>query len=249
MKRVKVVKVIVEEGLFDVSSMSAGHKLRGVEFQQSEYEGRNWRDKYQCQHCSSKNDLQAHHIRQRKDGGTYRVSNGLTLCKKCHSELHKGLWQLNIKPKFFQYPSWLMVGKTYLKEQLALLGLETKVVLGWMTSYWRKQIGLDKSHSNDAIAMVCRDYLPKLNSLNWMIKPRRAKVWENNPTKICDEKNGLRHWDIVKASHRTKGSVIGSIRSLKTKAITLRTKWDNKFPVSYSKTKLVQRPNGLIYLY
>jgi hypothetical protein len=40
-----------------------------------------------------------------------------------------------------------------------------------------------------------------------------------------------------------------SIRSLKAKAITLRTKWDGNFPVSYSKTKLIQRPNGLIYLY
>jgi len=40
--------------------MAAGKKLVGVEFQKSEYEGRNfrakvlWRDKYTCQHCGSK---------------------------------------------------------------------------------------------------------------------------------------------------------------------------------------------------
>ena len=118
-----------------------------------------------------------------------------------------------------------------------------------MTASWKKQIQLDKSHANDAIAMVCKDHSPSINSLNWMIKPRRTKVWGNNPTKTCTEKNGFKHFDIVKASHRTKGVVVGSVRSLKARVITLRTKWDNDFSVSYSKTKLLQRSNGLIYLY
>ena len=254
MKRINIVKVIVEEGIFDTSSMAAGRKLYGKEFQQSEYEGKNWRakvlwrDKYQCQHCDSTNDLRAHHIRWRKDGGTYRVSNGITLCEKCHIALHKGLWQLNIKPKFFQYPMWLMQGKKYLREQLKILGMEVEVVYGWMTAFWRKQIGLDKSHSNDAISMVCKTYSPKINSLNWFIMPRRTKVWENNPSKTCTEKNGFRHFDIVKSKHRTRGIVIGSIRSLRARAITLRTSFADRFTVSYKKTKLIQRPNGLVYL-
>ena len=166
MKRIKIEKVVIEEGIFDTSSLAAGRKLYGKEFSQSEYEGKNfrakvlWRDKYQCQHCKSKNNLQAHHIRQRKDGGTNRVSNGLTLCEKCHSGLHKGLWELNIKPKFFQYPMWLMQGKYYLREQVRSLGIELEIVYGWMTATWRKQMGLEKSHSNDAISMICKTYLP-----------------------------------------------------------------------------------------
>jgi 5-methylcytosine-specific restriction endonuclease McrA len=254
MKRVNITKIIIEEGVFDVSSMSVGRKLKGNEFQRSEYEGRNfrakvlWRDKYTCQRCGSKSDLQAHHIRQKKNGGTDRVDNGLTLCEKCHDDLHEGIWQCNIKPKFFQYPMWLMQGKYYLRKQFDLLGLKIEVVFGWMTAYWRNQISLIKSHSNDAIAMICKNYNPKINSLNWFIKPRRSKIWENNPTKTCNEKNGFRHFDIVKAKHRTKGVVIGSIRSLKAKAITLRTSFDNNFAVSYNKTKLIQRPKGLVYL-
>jgi len=146
---------------------------------------------------------------------------------------------------------WLMQGKFYLRNQLEKLGLKVKVVYGWMTAYWRNQIGLTKSHSNDAIAMVCKNYSPKLSSLDWIVKPRRTKIWENNPTKTCNEKNGFRHYDIVKISHKTKGNVIGSIRSLKAKVATLRTKkfGNNNFTVSYSKMKLLQRPNRLIYYY
>jgi len=255
MKRINLTGAIVEDGLFDTSSLAAGRKLTGKEFQQSEYEGRNWRakvlwkDRYTCQHCGSTDELQAHHIRQRKDGGTNRVDNGLTLCEKCHQALHNGLWQLNIKPKFFQYPAWLMQGKYYLRTQLRALGLEVKVVYGWMTAYWRNQLGVTKSHINDAIAMVSRDYFPKVSSLTWSIKSKRAKIWEANPTKTCTEKNGFRHWDVIRASHRTRGTVVGSIRSLKAKVMTLRTNFDDNFPVSYSKSKLIQRFNGLIYSY
>jgi len=257
MKRININKVVVEEGIFDTSSMSAGYKLSGIEFRQSEYDGKNWRakilwrDNYRCQHCKSDDNLQAHHIRQRKDGGTNKVGNGITLCEKCHDDLHEKLWFLNIKPRFFQYPMWLMQGKFYLRNQLEKLGLKVKVVYGWMTAYWRNQIGLTKSHSNDAIAMVCKNYSPKLSSLDWIVKPRRTKIWENNPTKTCNKKNGFRHYDIVKISHKTKGNVIGSIRSLKAKVATLRTKkfGNNNFTVSYSKMKLLQRPNRLIYYY
>ena len=255
MKRVAIAKVVVEEGVFDIASLSAGHKLKGHEFQKSEYEGRNWRakvlwrDKYTCQHCKSTDNLQAHHIRQRSKGGTNRVSNGLTLCEKCHDALHKELWQLDTKPKFFQYPMHLMQGKHYLREQIEALGLNYDKVFGWMTACWRKQIGLEKSHSNDAITMVCKSYKPVISSLGWLVKPRRAKVWDANPTKTCTEKNGFKHWDLIKANHRTKGIVVGSIRSLKAKVITLRTKFDDNFAVSYNKSNLIQRFNGLIYSY
>jgi len=62
------------------------------------------------------------------------------------------------------------------------------------------------------------------------------------------KKNGFRHYDIIKTSHRTKGKVIGSVRSLKKLSITLRTSFDNNFVVSYKKSKLIWRPNRLIFV-
>ena len=49
------------------------------------------RDLYQCQHCGSEKNLHAHHIKPFAvyKGARYEVSNGLTLCARCHINLHK----------------------------------------------------------------------------------------------------------------------------------------------------------------
>ena len=253
-KIINITNVVIEQGQFDMSSMVSGRELAGKEFQQAEFEGRNtrmkvlFRDNYECQHCKSKNDLHTHHILPRSKGGSNTLKNLITLCKKCHDDLHNGMWILNKKPKQFKYPQHLMQGKWYIFNLLKELGLKVKVCFGWMTSYWRKNIGLEKSHFNDAIAMVSRNYLPEINSKNYLIIPRRNKVWENNPTKKSEEKNGFRHWDIVKSYHRTRGIVIGSVRSLKEKVMTLRTNFDDNFPVSYNKSKILWRVNKIIYI-
>ena len=254
-KILNITSAIIEEGQFDVASMVAGRQLVGTFFQQSEYEGRNfrakvlWRDKYTCQHCGAKEDLNAHHIRSRINGGTNSPKNGITLCKKCHDSLHAGEWTLNKKPVTFKYPMHLMQGKWYIFDLLKNEGLDVSRCFGWMTAYWRKKIGIEKSHSSDAIASVCRNYMPTVASLEYTILLRRAKVWEDNPTKKCSQKNGFKHYDLVKAKHRKKGWVVGSVRSLKAKCMTLRTKFDDNFPVSYRKSKLLTRFNRIIYSY
>ena len=254
-KRLNLERVVIEQGQFDISSMLSGKPLSGVQYQISDYEGRNfrakvlWRDRYKCQYCGEERALRAHHITPKSQGGTDTPRNGLTLCEKCHEDLHQGIWQLAGKPALFKYPMHLMQGKHYIYGSLQDLGLEVWKCYGFMTSYWRNQIGLEKSHINDAISMVCRNYLPKIRGLGFVIKLRRTKVWEDNPTKVCEEKNGFRHYDVIKARHRTRGIVVGSVRSLKKREITLRTSFDDNFPVSYKKSRLLQRFRGLIYSY
>lgn len=49
------------------------------------------RDNYTCQHCFKRGgELNAHHIKRYKDHKKLRltVSNGVTLCKKCHKKEH-----------------------------------------------------------------------------------------------------------------------------------------------------------------
>lgn len=254
-------EAVIEQGEFDVSSLQAGRQLIGIEFQQSEYEGEDfrakvlWRDRYTCQHCGRKEKLKlklklnAHHILPRIHGGTDTPQNGITLCKRCHESWHRGEWVLEKKPTVFKYPMQLMQGKHYLVQIIQEVGLEVSTCVGWMTAHWRKQCELDKSHSNDAIAMATRNYMPRIASLEYVILPKRAKVWEENPTKTSEEKFGFRHYDLVKAHHRTKGWVIGSIRSLKARVMTLRTKFDNNFSVSYRKSNLLYRFNRIIYVY
>jgi len=250
-----ITAVIIEQGQFDVSSIAAGRKLVGDEFKKSEYHGRNfrakvlWRDNYTCVRCGSNERLNAHHIVGQISGGTDTPQNGVTLCEDCHSSLHDGEWILQKKPQIFKYPMHLMQGKQYIYELLCNAFAFVERCVGWMTSHWRKNLGLPKSHANDAIAMVARNYTPTIASLEYTILPKRSKVWEDNPTKQCSERMGFRHYDLVKAKHRTKGWVVGSVRSLKERVMTLRTKEDPNFPVSYRKSRLLTRFNRIIYLY
>jgi 5-methylcytosine-specific restriction endonuclease McrA len=177
-KVLHIVASVIEQGEFDVASLKAGRQLVGKEFQESDDEGENfrakvlWRDGYTCQHCGSKEKLNAHHILPKINGGTDTPKNGITLCKKCHLSLHSGEWVLDKKPVDFKYPMRLMQGKHYLVGILSGIGLEVSTCVGWMTAHWRKQIGLEKSHSNDAIAMVCRNYKPQVASLEYTILPK-----------------------------------------------------------------------------
>ena len=251
----RITKVVVEEGQFDISSMAAGRQLYGAEFQQAEYEGQNfrakvlWRDRYKCQRCSSPDELRAHHIQYRSNSGGNSPSNGITLCEKCHAELHDGLWTLTKRPRRFVYPAHLQAGKHYLREELRRLGLVVSSCCGWMTTCWRRALGLDKAHDLDAVAMVCRTYTPTMPSGRFSITPRRTKVWDANPTKKRDEYKGFRHWDLVRAAHRTRGVVVGTVRSLRTACLALRIVGDDNFPVSYNKARVLWRPNGIAYTY
>jgi len=249
-KRLPVTDCVVEQGQFDISSLSRGYILTGKHYQISEYEGANWRqkvlwrDKYTCQRCKNTSDLQAHHIVYRSQGGTDRVDNGMTLCEKCHTALHRGEWLIHKKPIQFKYPMHLQQGKKWLFNELKARFNTVTVCFGWMTAKNRNELGLEKTHYNDAAAMINASTIA---CVPYSIIPRRTKVWEDNPTKTCSEKNGLRHWDIVKTVHKTQGVVVGSVRSLKARCITLRTRFDDNFPVAYSKTSLLYRPAGIVY--
>jgi len=47
------------------------------------------RDGYKCVQCGSEHDVEAHHIKPVYQGGQNVLSNGETLCPKCHAKQHQ----------------------------------------------------------------------------------------------------------------------------------------------------------------
>lgn len=184
-------------------------------------------------------------MRQRKEA-VVRVINDLRKMVNIVKVTVEEVFFNHAKYTWGKFFSLVEVGKKYLREQIAFMGITYEFTQGFITKESRIALGLSKGHSNDACAILNSS---KINCREYLIKPRRAKIWKNNPTKTCTEKNGFRHYDLVKAVHKTRGIVIGSIRSLKANVITIRTKFDDNFPVSYSKTSILQRFGGLIYTY
>lgn len=55
------------------------------------------RDFFRCKICRSNKDIQAHHIESYKDYPElrYNHTNGITMCRKCHTEFHKKYGYIN----------------------------------------------------------------------------------------------------------------------------------------------------------
>ena len=155
----------IEVGKFDIAKM-INPSIEGVEYQQGQcagyYDVRYFvfdRDNYTCQVCGKSKDkiLHTHHIVYRSLGGTDRADNLITVCTECHtSENHKegGIlykWMKEGK-KVKQYKEATFMNilrvKTYKKYPNAI------ITYGSITTPKRKELGLEKTHYNDAIAIT-----------------------------------------------------------------------------------------------
>jgi len=47
------------------------------------------RDGWRCQNCGSSTSLDVHHMRRRSNGGEDGEENLITLCRRCHRNVHK----------------------------------------------------------------------------------------------------------------------------------------------------------------
>ena len=62
---------------------------RGSEHNRIQQAGKK-RDLYECQVCGSNNKAEGHHIIDYQFGGAADVDNIVTLCQKCHKQVHRG---------------------------------------------------------------------------------------------------------------------------------------------------------------
>ena len=176
----------IEVGKFDTAKM-INPEINGVDYQHGQtygfFDERYFvfaRDNYTCQCCGKSKDkiLQTHHIIYRSNGGTNRVNNLITVCTECHtSENHKkgGVfykWQEQRKKvKQYKEPPFMNT----LRKQIFAKYPNAVITYGSETTPKRKEMGLDKTHYNDAI-VISGIYKINENSEEWLlIKQFRKK--------------------------------------------------------------------------
>ena len=154
--------LFIEVGKFDAAKM-INSDIEGIEYQQGQtygyYDTRYYvfaRDNYTCQVCHKGGILQTHHIVYKSNGGTDRADNLITVCDKCHSyENHQkgGIlyeWQeKHKKVKQYKEPPFMNIVRKRVFNKYP----KAYITYGSITTPKRKEMGLDKTHYNDAIVI------------------------------------------------------------------------------------------------
>lgn len=154
----------IEVGKFDTAKM-INPEINGVDYQHGQtygfFEERYFvfaRDNYTCQCCGKSKDkiLQTHHIIYRSNGGTDRVDNLITLCTDCHTSKNhqKGgilyKWQeQHKKVKQYKEPPFMNA----IRKRIFARYPNAHTTYGSETTPHRKELGLEKTHYNDAITI------------------------------------------------------------------------------------------------
>lgn len=168
-KLLPISKVIVEVANFDIQKIK-NPQIQGKEYQNGEQKDfwnlREYilhRDNYKCQNpnCKNKHEetiLQVHHIGYWKCDRTNRPANLITLCNKCHNpKNHKEngfLYEWQPKIKSFKEATFMSIVRWRLVEYLKTLNIETIYTYGYITKSHRIEIGLEKTHYNDAFCIA-----------------------------------------------------------------------------------------------
>jgi hypothetical protein len=151
-------KTIIETANFDIQKIE-NPNIKGEQYKQGLRLGFEnvkqyilSRDNRTCQHCGkTETRLEVHHIKFKSQGGTDRPNNLITLCQKCHKALHNGKFVIDIvNNKSFKSSSFMNIFKHRIKLAIPNM-IET---FGYITKTKRLNLGLEKTHYNDAFCIA-----------------------------------------------------------------------------------------------
>lgn len=222
-KWIRITNYWLEDVKINIRALIDGYKPYKWEYQKSNRLDENirkaviMRDGYKCMECGTSNTIfEVHHIKPRRMNGSNTLGNLITLCRKCHqktegkeeqfmSHYFSMLGSSNIKN--LNYANHVMIGKTWLREQLSNIGA-LYLTTGCDTANKRIDWDVNKSHSNDA---VCITALKPDNThiKEWIIKPMRRQS-----KAIADNVLGIKHRDLVEYRTRTGTRDIGYVTAL-----------------------------------
>ncbi len=191
-----ISRVIFEYSKFDIHKLT-NKFVKGFWYQLGNLYG--WestkayvldRDNYKCQACKGKSKdkrLQVHHVKYKRNGGTNKPSNLLTLCSTCHKQVHAGLLiltkkQLQSCKNTKDATQVSIISKRiweFLKRGVKIKDFKIVRTYGYMTKVKRRLLKIKKDHNLDALACT---YPKKDHYRKGLRKPR---IKSNFYTKIC----------------------------------------------------------------
>ncbi len=260
-KRCPISRIVYEEGQFDTHALWDEDVVDYQKGPNSGFENRKkavlWRDKYICQYCGlncikASEIAEVDHVIPRARGGTNAWRNLVCACRPCNqakdNRTATEFGYPQVKGKYFKYPAHLQVGKTYIKVELSHIA-PLEVVFGWQTSELRKELGLEKTHANDAISMVVSANVFTDEADEYRIVARRKRRDMYN-LRHPNGYGGFRHFDIVCWERRDGGRPIGTVRSFVPARNTVKCRFDfnNGYGVSANRLRLVHRPGSIVYV-
>ena len=195
-------KLRIQVAKFDIAKL-INPEIQGIDYQKGQTYGFEdvryfvfARDNYTCQICKKKNKiLQTHHIVYRSEGGTDRADNLLTVCTDCHTaDNHKEggalyEWRKNgNKLNQYKEPTFMNIMRVMIFKKYP----NAEITYGSETLRKRKELVLDKTNYNDAIAISGINIIKENPKDYFMIKQFRKKkrsLHEANPAKFKKKVN------------------------------------------------------------
>ena len=249
----------LEDVSIDIRALTDGYKSYSWQYQKSNRLDENirkaviLRDGCKCMECGkSKCKLEVHHIKPRRLNGSNTLSNLITLCEVCHQKT-EGKEEQYMKHYFdilkssdnknLDYASHVMIGKTWLREQLSMIGL-LYLTSGGDTANKRIDWNIVKSHSNDAICIT--DLQPdSCDVKEWTIKPMRRQSKAKTDSVL-----GIKHRDLVSYTYKNGETYTGYVTALypELNALNFQSPTKHCKKVNARKCRLLWEYNKIYWL-
>lgn len=202
-----ITHIRAEVGQFDVQAIM-NPDIQGIEYQQGEMHGYDSvkeyvkiRDKFTCHYAKFRPDtpccniLEVDHVNPRSKGGTDNPSNLVTSCRT-HNQAKSNISYKEFtgkkapRIKKFKETVFMNVTKDYLIPRLKKYAATT-YTFGLYTRRKRKEIGLDKSHIHDAIAItnIVPVQIPKESFIIKQFRKKKRSLHEETARKGRKEPN------------------------------------------------------------
>lgn len=196
-KILPITDIVIEVANFDTHKLK-NPNISGKKYQQGEQKGfwniREYvlyRDNYTCQLCGKQNvPLEVHHIGYWIPDRTDRPDNLITLCIKCHTPKNHQeggkLWGLKPINKGFKEATFMSTIRWRLVNEF-----DCKHTYGYITKSRRIELGLDKSHANDAFVIAGGGNQERADMINFkQIRRNNRSLEKFYDAKYLDTRTG-----------------------------------------------------------